>query len=107
MSGGAEPAGLFGSAGLTDGAFRQWMLEARRDDAVKAVVIRVNSPGGSGLASDMMWHEVELTKAAGKPVVISMAGLAASGGYFLSAPADWIVAQPSTITGSIVSLGVK
>jgi protease-4 len=83
------------------------MLEARRNEEVKAVVVRVNSPGGSGLASDMMWREMELTKAAGKPVVISMGNLAASGGYFLAAPADWIVAQPSTLTGSIGVFGGK
>lgn len=106
MSGDAE-GGLFGSPGLTDRAFRKWMKEARDDEEVSAVVIRVNSPGGSGLASDMMWNEVKRTQAAGKPVVVSMADYAASGGYYISAPADWIVAQPSTITGSIGVFGGK
>jgi protease IV len=104
---GQSSNGLFGSTGLTDGAFRSWMVDARTNDDVKAVVVRINSPGGSGLASDMMWREMELTKKAGKPVVISMGNLAASGGYFLSAPANWIVAQPSTITGSIGVFGGK
>ncbi len=106
QSGDAQPS-LFGGAVLTDGAFRQWMREARTDDRVKAVVVRVNSPGGSGLASDMMWHEVERTKAEGKPVVVSMGDYAASGGYFISANADWIVTQPATLTGSIGVLGGK
>jgi protease-4 len=106
LSGDAEE-GLFADAALTDRAFRKWMEEARDDDRVKAVVLRVNSPGGSGLASDMMWREVHLTKAAGKPVVVSMANYAASGGYYISAPADWIVAQPGTLTGSIGVFGGK
>lgn len=106
MSGEAG-GGLFGSSALTDRAFREWMTEAREDDDVVAVVVRVNSPGGSGLASDMMWNEVKRTQAAGKPVVVSMADYAASGGYYISAPADWVIAQPSTITGSIGVFGGK
>src|SRR5580692_8659219 len=66
-----------------------------------AVVLRVNSPGGSATASDVIWREVVRVRAAGKPVVVSMGDVAASGGYFISAPADVIVAQPATITGSI------
>jgi protease IV len=100
----------FGSLGgglLLDGSFKEWMTEARDDEAVKAVVVRVNSPGGSGLASDMMWREIQLTQAVGKPVVISMADYAASGGYYISAPADWVVAQNTTITGSIGVFGGK
>lgn len=72
----------------------------RRDRSVKAVVIRVDSPGGSGLASDIIWREVELTRH-DKPVVVSMGDVAASGGYYISMGADAIVAQPSTLTGSI------
>jgi len=105
-SGDAQPS-LFGSQALTDGAFKQWMRDAREDDSVKAVVVRVYSPGGSGLASDMMWHEVERMKAAGKPVVVSMGDYAASGGYFMSCNSDWIVAQPATLTGSIGVFGGK
>ncbi len=74
--------------------------DARDDNTIKAIVIRVDSPGGSGLASDVIWHAVEAAKAR-KPVVISMGDVAASGGYYISAGASKILAQPSTITGSI------
>ncbi|GII79395.1 signal peptide peptidase SppA [Sphaerisporangium rufum] len=80
---------------------------ARRDDSVKAVVFRVNSPGGSYVASDAVWREVVLTRRAGKPVIISMGDLAASGGYFVAMAADVIVAQPGTLTGSIGVFGGK
>ncbi|MDF5756398.1 signal peptide peptidase SppA [Spongiactinospora sp. TRM90649] len=83
------------------------LRSARRDDHVKAVVFRVDSPGGSYVASDAVWREVVLTRRAGKPVVISMGDLAASGGYFVSMAADLIVAQPGTLTGSIGVLGGK
>jgi protease-4 len=105
---GGSGGGLFGDDGnLTDGEFADWMEEARDDDSVKAVVVRVNSPGGSGLASSLMWREVARTQRAGKPVVVSMGDLAASGGYMMSCNADWIVAQPGTITGSIGVFGGK
>jgi protease-4 len=71
------------------------------DDGARAVVLRVDSPGGSYTASDVIWREVVKLRAAGKPVVVSMGDVAASGGYFISAPADVIVVQPGTITGSI------
>lgn len=75
------------------------------DDDVKAVVIRINSGGGSAYASEQIWHQItELKKV--KPVVISMGGMAASGGYYISAPANWIVAEPTTITGSIGIFGM-
>lgn len=74
--------------------------EARDDKSIKAIVIRIDSPGGSGLASDIIWHAVEAAKAK-KPVVISMGDVAASGGYYIAAGANKIIAQPSTITGSI------
>jgi len=74
--------------------------QAREDDAVKAVVIRIDSPGGSSVASDVLWRELELTRDA-KPLVASMSDLAASGGYFIAIPAHVIVAQPGTLTGSI------
>ncbi|GJM61022.1 signal peptide peptidase SppA [Persicobacter diffluens] len=76
------------------------LAKARKDDKVKAVVLRVNSPGGSALASDMIWREVLLTREK-KPVIASMGDYAASGGYYISMAADTIVAQPNTITGSI------
>jgi protease IV len=70
------------------------------------VVLRVNSPGGSALASDVMWRELTLLKKAGKPLIVSMGGYAASGGYYISAPADFIFAQPTTLTGSIGVFGL-
>ncbi|KAB2342354.1 signal peptide peptidase SppA [Actinomadura rudentiformis] len=74
---------------------------AVKDDRVKAIVFRVNSPGGSAVASDAIWREVVLARKAGKPVIVSMGNVAASGGYYVSMAADTIVAQPGTITGSI------
>ncbi len=86
----------FASA-TTAQAFR----DAIDDPVVKAILFRVNSPGGSYVASDTIWHEVGRARDAGKKVVVSMAGMAASGGYFVSMGADRVVAQPATITGSI------
>jgi protease-4 len=80
---------------------------AREDDRVRAVVFRVDSPGGSAVASDTIWREVVVTREAGKPVVVSMGTMAGSGGYFVACPADVIVAQPSTLTGSIGVFGGK
>ena len=74
--------------------------DAAADNSIKAIVLRVDSPGGSGLASDVIWHAVEAANAK-KPVVVSMSDVAASGGYYISASASKILAQPSTITGSI------
>jgi protease-4 len=78
--------------------------KVRKDKNVKAIVLRVNSPGGSGLASDIIWREMELTKKE-KPVVVSMGNLAASGGYYISCNANRIFAEPTTITGSIGVFG--
>lgn len=75
--------------------------DAAEDTTIKAIVLRVDSPGGSALASDLMWRAIENAKAKGKPVVVSMADVAASGGYYISCNADKIVAEPSTVTGSI------
>lgn len=80
---------------------------AVEDDDVAAILFRVSSPGGSYVASDTIWREVVLAKKAGKPVIISMGEVAASGGYFVAMPADKIVAQPGTITGSIGVLAGK
>jgi protease-4 len=77
------------------------LRSATADDRVRAIVLRVNSPGGSAVASDTIWREVVRTRAAGKPVVVSMSDVAASGGYYISMAADIIVAQPGTLTGSI------
>jgi len=75
--------------------------DAADDEKIKAIVLRVDSPGGSAFASDLIWHAIENAKAKKKPVVISMSDVAASGGYYIACNADKIVAQPSTITGSI------
>ncbi|HAL9678001.1 signal peptide peptidase SppA [Escherichia ruysiae] len=80
--------------------------DARLDPKVKAIVLRVNSPGGSVTASEMIRSELAAARAAGKPVVVSMGGMAASGGYWISTPANYIVANPSTLTGSIGIFGV-
>jgi protease-4 len=93
---------VFGSDTIS-AAFRA----AVKDDKVKAIVFRVDSPGGSYVASDTVWREVVCAREAGKPVVVSMGALAASGGYFVACPADVIVAQPGTLTGSIGVLAGK
>ena len=77
----------------------------REDENVKAVVLRVNSPGGSAYGSEQIWREVTLLKEK-KPVIVSMGDYAASGGYYISCAADWIVAQPTTLTGSIGIFGM-
>ncbi|MHC5308792.1 signal peptide peptidase SppA [Myroides sp. LJL116] len=81
------------------------LKKARENDKVKAVVLRVNSPGGSALTSELIWREVELTKAV-KPVIVSMGDVAASGGYYIACGADYIFADPATITGSIGVFGM-
>lgn len=81
------------------------MEDLAKNEDVKAVVVRINSGGGSAYASEQIWHQImELKKL--KPVVVSMGGMAASGGYYISAPANWIVAEPTTITGSIGIFGM-
>ncbi|MFY0625984.1 MAG: signal peptide peptidase SppA [Reichenbachiella sp.] len=85
--------------------FVKAIREARESSRVKAVVIRINSPGGSMMASDVMWNEIMLTKAE-KPVIASMSSVAASGGYYMAMPCDTIIAQPMTITGSIGIFGM-
>lgn len=83
----------------------KYLKKARKNKSIKAVVLRVNSPGGDGLASDIIWHEIELTKKV-KPVVVSMGNYAASGGYYIACNADKIIAQNTTITGSIGVFGI-
>ena len=85
--------------------FAKEIRKARKDENIKAIVLRVNSPGGSILASDVIWREMSEAKKV-KPVIVSMGEVAASGGYYISAPADTIVAQPNTITGSIGIFGI-
>lgn len=89
---------------IGQGVINKALLKAREDENVKAIVLRVNSPGGSALASELIWREIELTKKV-KPVIVSMGDLAASGGYYIACNADKIFAEPNTITGSIGVFG--
>lgn len=98
---GVQPAGTIGGDSLAD-----LLAEARRDDQVKAVVLRVDSPGGSAFAAEQIRAELLALKQAGKPVVISMGSYAASGGYWISVDADKIFASPTTLTGSIGVFGM-
>lgn len=94
-----------GSGYIFGNSLAQQIREARLDSSVKSVVVRVNSPGGSALASDIIWREMKLLQES-KPVVISMGENAASGGYYISAPADYIIANKLTMTGSIGVFGM-
>ena len=93
---GKQPPGTVGGESTA-----QLLREARQDDEIRAVVLRVDSPGGSVLASEQIYREVLALKKDGKPVVVSMSDVAASGGYYIAAAADQIIASPNTITGSI------
>jgi protease-4 len=95
-----SPNPIFGGDMLGSDTFAEAMQEIRENDYIKAVVIRIESPGGDARASEAMWREISLTRAV-KPVIISMAGVAASGGYFIAAAGDTIVCDPATLTGSI------
>ncbi|MGL2994328.1 signal peptide peptidase SppA [Flavobacterium sp. TSSA_36] len=90
---------------IGEGSMRRSLQEARKNEDVKAILLRVNSPGGSALTSDLIWREIELTKKA-KPIVVSMGNYAASGGYYISCSANTIFAEKNTITGSIGVFGV-
>ncbi len=89
---------------IGQGVINKALKTAREDDKIKAIVLRVNSPGGSALASELIWREIERTKKV-KPVIVSMGNLAASGGYYIAANATKIIAEPTTITGSIGVFG--
>ncbi len=89
---------------IGQGIINKAIIKARDDKSVKAIVLRVNSPGGSALTSDIIWRELEIAKKE-KPLVVSMGDVAASGGYYISAGADKIYAEPTTITGSIGVFG--
>jgi protease IV len=90
------PTGLV----LGSGTFTEWIRKVRVDPNIRAVVVRIDSPGGSAIASEVIWRELMLTRDV-KPVVVSMGDVAASGGYYIAAPANAIVAEPGTLTGSI------
>jgi protease-4 len=98
---------LFGSAAMGSDTVTAAFRDAVKDPKVKAILFRVDSPGGSYVASDAIWRETVLARKAGKPVIVSMGDVAGSGGYFVAMAADKIVAQPATITGSIGVLGGK
>lgn len=98
---GDQPRGVVGADSLA-----ALIRDARRDESVKAVVLRIDSPGGSALASELIRQELDLLQSTGKPLVVSMGGTAASGGYWISAMADEIWASPVTITGSIGIFGM-
>ncbi|MGL4576934.1 MAG: signal peptide peptidase SppA [Burkholderiaceae bacterium] len=98
---GRAPAGVVGGESVAE-----LVRKAREDKSIKAVVLRVNSPGGSAFASELIRRELELTRAAGKPVVVSMGDVAASGGYWISMAADEVWADPATVTGSIGVFGM-
>ena len=104
---GKSGASMFGSEFIGDKSISRYLKTIRNDDSIKAVVLRVNSPGGSGSASDNIWREIERIKETGKPVIVSMGDYAASGGYYISMNADRIFAQEGTITGSIGVFGGK
>ncbi len=98
---GVAPAGRIGGRSTAE-----LVRKAREDEHVKALVVRVNSPGGSALGSELIRRELEITRAAGKPVVVSMGDVAASGGYWISMAADEVLADVATITGSIGVFGM-
>jgi protease-4 len=100
FTGEVKGVGLMGENVITDEEYVKELVQLKDDKDVKAVVFRVNSPGGSGYASEQIWRAVtELKKE--KPVIVSMGGVAASGGYYISCAADMILAEPTTLTGSI------
>ncbi|MEO0223173.1 MAG: signal peptide peptidase SppA [candidate division WOR-3 bacterium] len=101
-----SPIPLIGGKSVGSKTIKEIFEEIRKDKSIKGVVLRVNSPGGSGLASDIMAREIKLTDEK-KPVVVSMGGVAASGGYYISAPARKIFLDERTITGSIGVFGLK
>ncbi len=98
-------SGLMGGTEIVGQKVSKDLLELAEDEHVKAVVLRVNSGGGSAYASEQIWHALEQVKAK-KPVVVSMGGMAASGGYYISSGANWIIAEPTTLTGSIGIFGI-
>ncbi|WP_203293196.1 signal peptide peptidase SppA [Maricaulis parjimensis] len=105
---GSAQSGPFGGEEMIGGDFMaEAILDAAADPNVRAIVLRVDSPGGSAIASDQIWFAVNRAREAGKPVVVSMASLAASGGYYIAAPADYVLAHATTLTGSIGVLGGK
>ncbi|HLY46783.1 MAG TPA: signal peptide peptidase SppA [Stellaceae bacterium] len=105
---GSSPANpLFGDSELSAGRLARAFRQAARDKEVRAILFRIDSPGGSAVASETIWREVVEARRLGKPVIVSMGDVAGSGGYYIAAPADKIVAEPATLTGSIGVLAGK
>lgn len=105
---GSPEQGPFGGSEMIGGDLMSESILAAADDAsVRAIIVRVDSPGGSAIASDQIWHAINRAREAGKPVIVSMASMAASGGYYIAAPADYVLAHNTTLTGSIGVLGGK
>src|SRR5262249_48968849 len=101
---GKSSKSMFGGETVGSATIVEAIRQAEKDDTVKAIVLRVDSPGGSALASDLIWHELKQSK---KPGIASMGDVAASGGYYISMAAKKIYADPGTLTGSIGVLGGK
>ncbi|HTZ38407.1 MAG TPA: signal peptide peptidase SppA [Stellaceae bacterium] len=104
---GGTPAGISGETDFSAHELARAFAAASRDKDVRAILFRIDSPGGSATASETIWREVMRARGRGKPVVVSMGDVAASGGYYVAAPADKIVAEPATLTGSIGVLAGK
>lgn len=106
-TGGGEDGDGFEGGGFMAHRVAGALADAIDDEEIEAILFRINSPGGSYVASDIVWREVRRAKEAGKPVIVSMGATAASGGYFVAMPADRVIAQPGSITGSIGVYGGK
>lgn len=106
-AGDVDDGGLLEEPGFAAYTIADAIADAVEDDSIKAILLRIDSPGGSYVASDIVWREVSRARDAGKPVIASMAGTAASGGYFVAMAANRIVAHPATVTGSIGVYGGK
>jgi protease-4 len=107
MASGGGDNSLVGSSVMSADAVTRAFRMARNDKSVRAILFRIDSPGGSAVAAETIWKAVERTRAAGKPVIVSMGDVAGSGGYYIAAPATKIVAEPATLTGSIGVVGGK
>jgi protease-4 len=107
VQGGGAASPLSGSAEMSARGVTRAFRDAFRDAKVRAILFRIDSPGGSAVASESIWREVVRARERGKPVIVSMGDTAGSGGYYVAAPADKIVAQPATLTGSIGVLAGK
>ncbi len=105
--GGGDDNGLLGRTAMRSGTIRAALSKAIDDAGIKAIVLRIDSPGGSYVASDTIWREVERAREKNKPLFVSMGNVAASGGYMIAAPARAIIADPGTLTGSIGVFGGK